>query len=67
MIAHCINYAAHTVYEDGRVYKAGVLVKQCATMAAAKAWATKAHRRDRAEQAAEHHARIQRIFSRQEA
>lgn len=60
-LATCYNYSSHTIYTDGRLYRCGVLLGTYATEAAAKAVATRNNKRDRAQQAAEHHARIARI------
>ena len=58
-----ILHACHVVYDDGRVYRNNLLVAHCATFSAAKAWATRAHKKYLAERAAEHHRRVQAIFA----
>lgn len=64
MLATATLYACHVVYSDGRLYQNHYLIGQYATEAAAKAQATRRHKAQRAERAAEHHQRIIAIWSR---
>lgn len=64
MIATCINYKGHTVYTDGRVYKAGELIAHCKTEAAAKRAATLNQREHVSARQTEHHNFIQSIVNR---
>lgn len=64
MIAYCLNYKGHTVYSDGRVYKAGELIGQYKTEAAAKAAATRNQKAMLQESNNRHHAAIARIWGR---
>lgn len=61
MISMAINYAGHTVYDDGRVYKSGELLGTYATLVAAKGAATRNQRRLVASRHTEHQQRINRI------
>jgi hypothetical protein len=45
MIPSCFNYKGHVIYTDGRVYENYVLLGQYKTIAAAKAQATRNHKR----------------------
>lgn len=63
-IAHCVNYRGHVVYTDGRLYQNHELIGQYATPAAAKAAATRRHKRQIAEGDSEHHKRINAIWAR---
>ena len=61
MLAVTINYSGHTISDDGheaRLYRLGELVGTYSTLAAAKAQATRRWRTERAQWAAEHHARL---------
>lgn len=44
-LAYCFNYKGHTVYDDGRVYRNHELIGAYATVAAAKAAATRNHKK----------------------
>lgn len=63
-LATCYTYKAHTIYTDGRLYKAGELVGTYKTEAAAKAQATRRSRESNNARAAEHHASILAIWER---
>ena len=63
-LATCYNYAAHTIYTDGRLYKNGALVGEYATEATAKAQATRRNRAQRATDAAAHQQAIASIWRR---
>ena len=63
-LATCYNYKGHTIYTDGRLYKAGELVGTYKTEAAAKAQATRRSRESNNARAAEHHSSILAIWER---
>ena len=65
-LATCYNYKAHTIYTDGRLYKAGELVGTYKTEAAAKAQATIRTRASNNARAAEHHASTLAIWEREQ-
>ena len=66
ILATCYNYKGHTLYTDGRLYKAGELVGTYKTEAAAKAQATRRSRASNNARAAEHHASILAIWERKQ-
>ena len=66
MLAVTINYAGHTIADDGRearLYRHGELVGTYQTLAVAKAQATRRIRVERSEHAAKHHAMVQAIVT----
>ena len=63
MIATCYTYKGHTVYTDGRVYKAGELVAHCKTEAAAKRTATLSQRAIVSARQADHHKNMTMIWT----
>jgi len=62
-IPTCYHYKGHTVYTDGRVYKAGELIAHCKTEAAAKRAATLSQRALVSARQTAHHNFIQQIVT----